>query len=57
MTITQSAIILGDFNLHHPLWAGPQSPAAHGAAEDLLSAISGDYELLTPLGTVTYPTT
>jgi len=26
-------LVLGDFNLHHPLWSSPRNPAAHLAAD------------------------
>lgn len=50
-------ILLGDFNLHHPKWGGPNTFDQHKAADDLI-AITQVYqlELLTPPGTVTWET-
>jgi exonuclease III len=51
-------LIVGDFNLHHPIWSGDRVPVAHTAAERLIEVIfeQGGCELLTPPGTITYPT-
>jgi hypothetical protein len=51
-------ITVGDFNLHHPLWAGIHAPAAHTAADRLIEVAieAGSAQLLTPLGLITYPT-
>ena len=48
----------GDVSLHHPIWAGARLPTAHSAAERLVEIIfeQGGCELLTPPGTITYPT-
>jgi hypothetical protein len=32
-------LIVGDFNLHHPLWGGPNVTQAHDAADLLLSGM------------------
>jgi hypothetical protein len=37
-------IILGDFNLHHPMWCGVQNPTTHLAAGPLAQIITS-YEL------------
>ena len=52
-------LIVGDLNLHHPVWSGARIPAAHTAAERLIEVTheQGGCQLLTPPGTVTYPTT
>lgn len=52
---TNEEVLLGDFNLHHPLWGGPNREATDPESEDLIDII-GDFALhntLTP-GTVTY---
>ena len=47
-------IILGDFNLHHPVWAGPLYPHQHRLADDLLDLMrSTGAELALPQGTIT----
>jgi len=48
-------ILLGDFNLHHPLWAGLARPTQHAAA-DLLIELTEDngMELMLPQGTLTW---
>jgi exonuclease III len=49
-----SHILLGDFNLHHPLWAGIALPTQHHAADQLIDlTTSHDLELATPQGLVT----
>jgi hypothetical protein len=54
----QPHLVLGDFNLHHPIWGGARLPTAHLAAERLVEVIfeQGGCELLTPPSTITYPT-
>src|SRR3981081_2538907 len=48
-------LVLGDFNLHHPLWSSPRNPAAHLAAEPVVEALlAGNMELATPRGTITW---
>jgi hypothetical protein len=32
-------IILGDFNLHHPMWNGPHTVTQHDAADQLLDYV------------------
>jgi exonuclease III len=47
-------VVVGDFNLHHPLWGGPRVQQAHAGAEPLLRSIeSGELELLLQPGTIT----
>jgi hypothetical protein len=49
------SILMGDFNLHHPSWAGPEYHHCHRASRHLLQlASSHDLQLLTPPGTVTF---
>src|SRR6187402_3869362 len=48
-------LVLGDFNLHHPLWSGPRNPAAHAAADIVVETLlAKDMELATPKGTITW---
>ena len=49
-------IILGDFNLHHPLW-NPQNYTMHDTEADELVEMMGDMGLrpLLPPGTITHP--
>ena len=47
-------LIVGDFNLHHPLWGGLDVPQTHAAADILIEGIvEHQLELLLPLGTIT----
>jgi len=47
-------IILGDFNLHHPLWAGPSYPHQHILADNLLEQMrNAGAQLALPQGTIT----
>ena len=48
-------VLLGDFNLHHPMWGGPRIRYTDPESEDLI-AIMEDYELSNTLlpGTITY---
>ena len=48
--------MLGDFNLHHPLWNPPDYDTYDREAEDLidLMAING-LDLILPAGTITFP--
>ncbi|KAF2844552.1 hypothetical protein T440DRAFT_355671, partial [Plenodomus tracheiphilus IPT5] len=52
---TDEQIILGDFNLHHPLWGGLNKGVTDPETEDLIDII-GDFGLHStlPPGTVTY---
>jgi hypothetical protein len=47
--------MVGDFNLHHPLWSKPWYPP-HDQADELLE-ITQQLDLLTPHGSETFPTT
>ena len=48
-------LVLGDFNLHHPLWSSPRNPAAHLAADIVVETLlARDMELATPKGTITW---
>lgn len=48
-------IVLGDFNLHHPLWSGVRNPTIHAAAEPLAQlAATYDLSLALPKGEVTW---
>lgn len=48
-------MLLGDFNLHHPLWGGLNREVTDLESEDLIDII-GDFALYStlPPGTVTY---
>ena len=47
-------IILGDFNLHHPLWNSPEYDKYHYIADELLNIVNEiDAILHTPQGLVT----
>jgi endonuclease/exonuclease/phosphatase family metal-dependent hydrolase len=48
-------IVLGDFNLHHPLWSGLGNPTIHLAAEPLIEMVYGaGLSLITPPGQPTW---
>ena len=48
-------IIVGDFNLHHPLWGGVLLPTQHALADDLIDiALEANLELMLPPGTITW---
>ena len=48
-------ILLGDFNLHHPMWCSIRNPTAHKAADHLIDLIlSYDLSLASPKGEVTW---
>ena len=48
-------LVLGDFNLHHPLWCGPRNPATHQAADRVVETLLlRDMELATPQGMITW---
>ena len=51
----QKHVVVGDFNLHHPMWARPDYDHRHEEADDLIR-VAEDHglELLTPPGTITY---
>jgi exonuclease III len=47
-------IFLGDFNLHHPLWAGPSYPHQHILADNLLEQMrNASAQLALPQNTIT----
>ena len=51
---SEEHIVLGDFNLHHPMWAGTQARRTSDKAGDLLELIADHHlELLLPIGTKT----
>jgi hypothetical protein len=46
---------VGDFNLHHPLWAAEGYEHQHEKANDLVDLAAGhQFELLLPSNTITY---
>jgi exonuclease III len=48
-------VVVGDFNLHHPLWCSIERLTRHAAADILLDvAHNHSLELVTPRGTVTW---
>jgi hypothetical protein len=48
-------MVLGDFNLHHPLWCGVRTPTLHLAAEPFLDTLqSYDLDLVSPQGIPTW---
>ncbi|ODM14238.1 hypothetical protein SI65_10346 [Aspergillus cristatus] len=51
----QKHMVVGDFNLHHLMWARPDYNHRHEEADDLIR-VAEDHglELLTPPGTITY---
>ena len=47
-------LVVGDFNLHHPLWTAPSYPHKHHLADHLLDSIrDAGAELALPTGTIT----
>lgn len=51
----QQHVVVGDFNLHHPMWARPDYNHRHEEADELVNlAADHGLELLTPPGTITY---
>ena len=47
-------VMIGDFNLHHPLWGGSTYPRQHRAAETLIQTMrTAGVELALPQGTIT----
>ena len=52
---SRNHIILGDLNLHHPLWGGNERPIQHKAADLLIKlAQDADLELVTTRGEPTW---
>ena len=48
-------VLLGDFNLHHPLWSGPSRPTQHQAADQLLDVVrAASMQLTLPSGSITW---
>lgn len=48
-------LLVGDFNLHHPMWSGIQDPTCHDAAAPLIRANNqAGLQLLSPIGQVTW---
>src|SRR5436190_4190953 len=51
----QPTIVMGDFNLHHPMWTSPEYCHRHQAADHLVDIMhSFGLELATPVGTITF---
>lgn len=49
-----SHVVVGDFNLHHPLWGGSVYPHQHTMADTLIETMrSAGLELALPQGTIT----
>jgi hypothetical protein len=47
-------LVIGDFNLHHPLWGGPGVSWSHAGAEQVVYYIqTGQLDLLLELETTT----
>jgi hypothetical protein len=47
-------VIVGDFNLHYPLWLGPSYPHQHILADTLIELIrNAGLELALPQGIIT----
>ena len=54
MTATSTAL-LGDFNVHHPMWCSVRNPSTHALANTLISTTTAlNFTLLTPNGLPTY---
>jgi hypothetical protein len=52
---TTDHIVIGDFNLHHPLWGGVARPIQHSCADILLDIIrNASLELVTSCGAATW---
>jgi hypothetical protein len=47
-------LLLGDFNVHHPIWGGPQAACDPQAEHLLLEAQARSLQLLTPPGEPTW---
>ncbi len=46
-------MVVGDFNLHHPLWGGPTYPHRHTIADTFIDTMrSAGAELALPQGTI-----
>jgi len=54
LTAGEEHIIIGDFNLHHPLWTAPSYLSRHKAADQLVDiVVEENLKLLLPIGTIT----
>src|SRR5579859_588413 len=52
----ESITIVGDFNLHHPLWNRPEYDIHDREAEDLIDLMATNgLDLILPAGTITFP--
>lgn len=52
---TGQHVLVGDFNLHHPMWSGVAMPTQHALADDLIEiALQADLELVLPPGSITW---
>jgi len=50
-----STVLLGDFNVHHPMWCSVCNPSTHALANTLISTTTAlNFTLLTPNGLPTY---
>ena len=48
-------LLLGDFNLHHPIWGGVVVPTQHALADDLIEITQqANMQLILPQGTITW---
>ena len=55
LTTGSNHILLGDFNLHHPLWNDPSRTTQHAGADQLLNIIEeSSLSLTLPKGTITW---
>lgn len=53
--VSTEHIVVGDFNLHHPLWNGLSRPTQHAAADTLLDiTCEASLELVTRSGMITW---
>jgi hypothetical protein len=48
-------LLIGDFNLHHPLWGGTMLPTQHTLSDILIeTTVQSNLQLILPQGTVTW---
>ena len=48
-------ILLGDFNLHHPMWGGVLLPTQHALSDDLIDiTLRTSLQLILPPGSITW---
>lgn len=53
----EEKLVVGDFNLHHPQWTGPNTFSRHAAADKLVDiTVEKQLELLLPPGSITRDT-